>query len=363
MAGALTHFAGGEARAYPPDAGGVPPAVTAPTSGGQYGKVHARSRLMQARVQLAQGDFEGAEAVATEVARQKLSWSTVEDSPAKLQKDIAKSRTDPQQLLLGARTSLARKDYARAEQYARQADRLKGFFTFPVWGDSPSKVLHDVETARKTVPVATRKPQAAPVMTAKDKTPAPAPRSGIVQAGFSTPAKSTTDNLTLPPTKTAAEPATPPRLPEAVTKSDAPPASPRSGLFGSKSNESDEARALVKLARQAIAAGKLDDAKKYAAQARTKKANLSWWEDNPDRVDTDLRRLQSDRKETTTARADTAPKAGTTAPKPTTTAAKPTAPAARAARSAASCCWSTAASSWPPARSTRRPRPLSASRR
>src|SRR5262249_17637155 len=104
----------------------LPPAVTAradaqarPSGSSTEERAQARSKLLQARAFLGQGNFEQAEALAAEVAALKLSYVASEDSPAKLTADLNKAKGDPKALLQAARAALARKDYDRAEKYAR----------------------------------------------------------------------------------------------------------------------------------------------------------------------------------------------------------------------------------------------------
>ena len=133
----------------------------------------AKSKLLQARAQLNQGNLDSAERLANEVAKLGLTYRSDEDSPAKVHKDLAAARSDATVLLKASRSALARKDFDVAEKYARLADKTSGFATFPVWGDTPAKALKDISVARKSVThqVATT--------TTPEKKPAPT----IVQAG------------------------------------------------------------------------------------------------------------------------------------------------------------------------------------
>lgn len=314
LAGALTHFVGGEAQAFPAVNGA--PAIVRPAGNPTYGKAQARSKLLQARTYLLQGNFDAAEALAGEVARQNITWAPGEDSPARLQQELTRSRTDPHLLVLAARHSLTAKDYLKAEQYARAAEKKSGYFTFPIWGDSPGKVLRDVETARRSGARGTavvRKDAPRPLATPDKqptgktvaaqtpaRTPAPGAKNPIVQTTFTAPA---TDRAsTVPPAISTTAPQTPPPLDRSLVKGGtsavntaklpgpmpaAPVAAPAKG------SESDEARSLIKQARLAIANRKYDEARTLASRARTRKASLGWWEDNPDRIEADLKRLDA----------------------------------------------------------------------
>jgi type II secretory pathway component GspD/PulD (secretin)/tetratricopeptide (TPR) repeat protein len=208
-------------------------------------KGQARSKLLQARTQLGQGNFDTAEALAKEVAGMNLSYRPDEDSPAKVMKDVASARTDAKSLLQAARSSLAQKHFDQAEKYARQAEKYAGTFTFPFWGDTPAKALKDITVARKA-------------------------HEEFVKKSGSVVTKTT---------PSAKPPVRPGRTPPAPGP-----------------DETDKARALLKQARQALTAGQIEQAKKLTAQARSLKTNLSWWEDNPERVETDIHNIEAARR-------------------------------------------------------------------
>jgi type II secretory pathway component GspD/PulD (secretin) len=145
-----------------------------------------------------------------------------------------KAPEDPKMILKMAREAMDHQDYDQAAKLARLADKESGIFTFATSSDSPSRVLREINTRR-----AAEKKMAAPG--SEPKNPA------IVQA---------------PPSNKA---------------------------------DSDKARSLIKEARAALQAGKLDDARNLANQARLLKADLGFREDNPDRVLSDVKRAE-DRK-------------------------------------------------------------------
>jgi type II secretory pathway component GspD/PulD (secretin)/tetratricopeptide (TPR) repeat protein len=236
LAGGLTFLVGGAVLAQPSTTLAREPEITivrheAPS---KEVRTQARSKLLQARAHLGQGNFDMAESLAKEVAQLNLRYTANEDSPAKVMQDVQKARKEPKALLQAARSALARKDYAQAEQYARLADKNSSMFSFTPWGDSPAKVLREIEVARKQPAVAsTAMPKTGPMTASSSKS--------------------------------------------------APTAAPAN---------LEQARTLIKQARQSVQAGKLDEAKKYTAQARALKPNLGWWEDNPDRLDSDIKRLE-----------------------------------------------------------------------
>src|SRR5207245_4704705 len=107
----------------------------------------AKAKLLAARAQLTQGNFEQAEALAKEAKGLNARYAPGEDTPARVLQDVAKARSDPRALLQAARSALKRKDYNQAERFAKLADKTSSLFTFPVWSDSPSAVLKDVQAA------------------------------------------------------------------------------------------------------------------------------------------------------------------------------------------------------------------------
>ncbi len=235
LAGLMTQLglcAPGAAYAQAPDGR---PATTATAADA---KSQARSKLLQARAKLGQGDFDEAEALANQAEAGGTNFGYGEDSPARVVADVKKARTDPKALLVASRAALSRRDYDGAEKYARQADKLASLFTFPMWADSPAKALKDIAAARKDAP--------APVA----ETPGP-------------------------------KDATPPAVNTAGTPTPTPaPAGDSSG----------HARALVKQGRAALDAGKLAEARALCQQASALKPNLGWWDDNPDKLMADIAR-------------------------------------------------------------------------
>jgi type II secretory pathway component GspD/PulD (secretin) len=232
----------------------------------------AKSKLLQARVQLAQGNFDAAETLAKDVARLGLSYRDEEDTPAKVLKDVAAARTDAKMLLQASRAALAHKELDQAEKYAHLADKYSSFWTFPVWGDTPSKALKDIAEARKAAAASAAKSPLAKSTPAKS---APAK---------SAPAKSVSAPVETKPAAVVKAPG------ESARPADLPAA-------GQSSQDTAKARALLKDARQALQAGKIDEAKKLSAQARALKANLGWWEDNPERVDGAIRAAEEFHKQ------------------------------------------------------------------
>jgi type II secretory pathway component GspD/PulD (secretin) len=216
------------------------PATVRTSSTAVNAQAVAKSKLQQARAQLSQGNFDAAEALVQEVARMKLAYRPDADCPAKVMHDIAAARSDATMLLTAARSSLARKQFDQAEKYARLADKYSSVWTFPIWSDSPAKALRDIAAAKKAAGVRTAKttPPATGPAPARPAPPRPAPTTG----------------------------------------------------------DTEKARAQLAQGRKALKAGKLEEAQKCATQARALKANLGYWEDNPDRLEADVRTAMAARK-------------------------------------------------------------------
>ncbi len=121
------------------------PAVVDPTA-------QARLLVRQARANLIQGDFDKADQQAREAVALKVEFARNEDSPARIFDDLAKARADAVALLKASRSALARKDYDRAEQYARQSEKASSTWSMTLWGDTPAKALKDIEEARAAAP-------------------------------------------------------------------------------------------------------------------------------------------------------------------------------------------------------------------
>src|SRR5262249_32033840 len=62
--------------------------------------------------------------------------------------EIAHTRQDPAMLLTLARAALARGDFDRAEALAKASKKAEPVYAVHLWGDSPSKVLDEVQAAR-----------------------------------------------------------------------------------------------------------------------------------------------------------------------------------------------------------------------
>jgi type II secretory pathway component GspD/PulD (secretin) len=206
----------------------VPSGASSSTNMNAAGLAHDKIRL--ARAELSKSDLEAAETLAREVDQLHITFAPQEDSPRKVFEDLDKARRDAKTLLLASRASLQRGSLDRAEQYARAAEQLASPFTF-MMGDSPGRVLKEIQSARAKAP-------------ANDRLPAKGMNASDRSAG-------------------------------ALTK---------------QSANTDKARMLVQQGRQALVRGDVVQARKCAEQASTLNADLQWSEDNPARLLEDITR-------------------------------------------------------------------------
>src|SRR5262249_14750557 len=145
----------------------------------------------------------------------------------------------------------------KAEALAHSAEKAESAWTVHMWGDSPAKVLKDVQAAR----------------------------------GRGALAKSFTGNSMS--AKPAAEPG-------AATTGDKSVV-----LAGAKEKETDKtdkptttgdietARQLLKQARKALQEGDVARAKSLTAQAKAIRADLNWWEETPEKMQSDIVRVEA----------------------------------------------------------------------
>jgi type II secretory pathway component GspD/PulD (secretin)/tetratricopeptide (TPR) repeat protein len=212
----------------------------APTGTGNPASAQAvaRTKLRQARALLAKGNHDAAEALAKEAERLAATYAAGEDTPGKVLDDLAKARVaalkpgDVKGYMAAARGALARGDLDQAEQWAHEADKASSAWTsWQLWGDSPAKVLKDVQAERAKL-AAQKKPPVEPQATAKAEV-APIP------------------------------------------------------------DKTDQARQLVKQGRKALQEGDTAKAKQMAHQARALKPELNWWDDTPEKVLAEVQRLET----------------------------------------------------------------------
>jgi type II secretory pathway component GspD/PulD (secretin) len=231
-------------------------AAGAPAKGGT--SVVARGKLTQARKLLAEGNLDAAEQLAREADRAGTVAGPGEDSPTKLLEEVAHTRQDPAALLSLARAALARGDLDRAEALAQSSKKAEPVYSVHVWGDSPSKVLDEVQAAR----------------TAKKQQPA----KDVV--------------------KTSAEKDTPPAadaLKGAVVKK--PDALPPPPDTQKAAQATEQARQLMQQGRKALKDGQIDRAEECARRADALRPNVGWWEeDTPSKLLADAQAARASSK-------------------------------------------------------------------
>ncbi len=227
----------------------------------------ARGKLQQARQMVAKGNYEAAEAIARETEKMEVTYNTTEDTPRKVLDDIAKVMRDPKKLLVASRVAFQSGDLDQAEKLAQAAQSAAG----PTWtmsrvfGDSPSKVLKDIETVRSRLAKAGQKPA---VVKTTPKAMPERPREMVTEneTRISTPEKAMTANRT---------PVDGNRLPEA------------------KKSAMPDAVAMLKDARDLLTAGHWQEAELRAKEAHA--AGKNDWDasgDTPEKLMREIRTVQ-----------------------------------------------------------------------
>jgi type II secretory pathway component GspD/PulD (secretin) len=225
----------------------------------------ARTKLHQARQLLAQGNFDAAEQLAREAERMNVVAGPGEDSPRRVIEDISHMRSDPRALLAAARGAFTRGELDRAEQLARMSAKAEPAWAVHLWGDSPSKVLRDVDKARAGQPAAA----------------VPAPETSQATGPVKEPASVMDSVKGLFTTK----------------KADGEPSAPRVGP-APVSKDQELARQYLQQGRKALREGQLEQARDLATKAAALKVDLDWWDDNPAKLLADVQRAQDARRAT-----------------------------------------------------------------
>ena len=221
----------------------------------------------QVRAAIAMGDLEKAEGLIAEVA---TSGVPEQDTQAKLKVELQKIKQDPKALLGLARKKFSNKEFDRAELLAKAAEKSAYTWTFALSSDSPSKLLKEIQGAKFKADATILDSKSL----AKENTVKPEPTI--------TPKTSTA--LTTEDSKASAQP-----LKTEVT-----------------AGSTEAARNLIRDARKALTDGNAEKAKKLNEQAKAMKPTLNWWEDNPERVQSDI--LRSEGKSLTEQAGKDAPK-------------------------------------------------------
>ncbi|MSR30090.1 MAG: hypothetical protein EXR99_01165 [Gemmataceae bacterium] len=206
----------------------------------------------QVRAFIAQGDFEAAEKLLPNLPASGVAEI---DSPTRLKLELSKLKQDPKALLGLARKAYSDEELVKAESLAHAAEKASAPWTFAFSSDSPAKLLKEMQSGKE-------KTESNPVV--KE----PAPSSGT----------SFKDYLPSwnPLAKTSGKPTPAPGVKKETSV-----------------NATEEARGLMRDARKALNAGNQEQAKKLNDQAKTLKPSLNWWEDNPERIQSDILRAES----------------------------------------------------------------------
>ncbi len=194
----------------------------------------AREKLRQSRAMLDQGRFDDASRLAGEANAWPVKYGPNEDTPTRLLDEINRSKKDGKFLLQAARKALVNNELDRAENLAHAAQEAQPRWSVSLFGDSPAKVLADVKAAR-----------------------GPMPRAG-----------------------TAADAV---QRPQAGSRQE-----PSGGSAVATKREA--ARKLLRDGRAALAEGDVAKAREMQQKAAELKADLGWWEDNPDKLMADIAR-------------------------------------------------------------------------
>ncbi|MCS6850562.1 MAG: hypothetical protein NZ700_05260 [Gemmataceae bacterium] len=356
------------------------PAVAGPAApaGPSSPAVQARAKLRQARALLAKGNYDAAEALAREADSLNASFLPGEDTPRLLLADIHQARTasqppnpagkstpvaetlaktepkapvgpsptaksepktpvlpslkadknpsppakpDAKALLVEARKALEQGDFDRAERLAHEADKASSFFALHLFGDSPHKVLRDVQAARSKRAAELAKQQPKPTSPAEGPvlTQVNRPGSGgssTSPAGSakgdpsaSASAPKTASSPTLVQASGSGGPAgqVVPAGGSASAKGNAPAASSEvkpplstAPTATAQAQDTEAARQLLKQGRQALLAKDYAKARELAQRAQKLKPQLEWREDTPEKLLADIQRA-SGGKETASA--------------------------------------------------------------
>src|SRR5205814_1449499 len=102
----------------------------------------------QARGLLNQGNYDAAESLAHEAEQLRVSYGPNEDTPRKVLDDILIVKGDTKAIVSAARRAYQEGDLDRAEGLARSAQHASGGWGVRLFGDSPSKLLKDIDNAR-----------------------------------------------------------------------------------------------------------------------------------------------------------------------------------------------------------------------
>jgi Flp pilus assembly secretin CpaC len=279
----------------------------------------ARLKLQQARAQLSQYNFEAAEALIREAEACHTNYAKNEDTPAKVKEDLAKARTDAKTLLAAARAALQHNDLDRAEQYAQLSERASSTWSFSLWGDTPAKVLKDVQAARahngppteqtRQAVTTAAKPQDASAATNTEKAREllKQARKAMQDGDLALARKLNDQARQLKPDLSFLED-NPEKIQDEIARAEAKGKAPVGNKEGAaKGDPKEEAVALLKQGRALLAEGKIDEAAQTTVRAKTiTAAKWGMFEDTPDKLqaEVDKARIKRDQEDAVKALAD-----------------------------------------------------------
>jgi type II secretory pathway component GspD/PulD (secretin)/tetratricopeptide (TPR) repeat protein len=244
----------------------------------------ARAKVQQARAMLNRFDIDGAEQLAMEAKKLGAPFTSAEDTPDKVISDVGQLRSDPKALLAAARNACERGDYDHAEQYAKMADKKESAWTMHLRGDSPSKVLKDAQAGRARMAQSGQKPVTAQTQKPMDSTATTGDTAATQQKADTKPVAKPTTELTN------------------VTSPHASKPEMKSETTTTKSPVKEDAATLMMQAKDAMAAGKLDEASKLAYRAKAAQTPRSGWgaswqlfEETPDKLIKEINRAKAQR--------------------------------------------------------------------
>lgn len=295
--------------------------------------VQARVKVQQARALVTKGNLDAAEAMAREAEAMNANYLPSEDTPRKIIDDVVRLRVakkpdaktpsvasttapttapvtkqDAKGLLAAARSALEHNEFDHAELLAHEAEKADSRWSLHLFGDSPSKVLKDVQTARAKHDI-----DAAASKTVKKPATAGEKDKSVAGATLPLPGlpgeKPKTDNksMTPPSSAVASKPQDGPTGSSALVANKPPsssgsangptttatkpqgPAPLTTTPFNVVKN-TEEARKLLEQGKKALQDKEYKRAKELADQAKSLKPILDWWEYTPEKLLADIQR-------------------------------------------------------------------------
>jgi type II secretory pathway component GspD/PulD (secretin) len=257
----------------------------------------AHDKIRKARAELTAANLDAAETLAREADQLQVSLAPGQDSPRKILDDVEKARHDAKTLLQASRSALGRGELDGAEKYARSAEQLASPFTFMV-GDSPAKVLKEIQSARTQTASKETIVRAAgsdsPSDSEKARTLVRQGREALAR-GDLLQARRCADQAASLHAELHWSEDNPARLMEDLARASGTAVANAANAGVIKTKE--EALALLKQGRDQLAQGQVDEANKTAARLRSAR-HIHWglfFDDTPDKLQADVDRARSQR--------------------------------------------------------------------